>query len=268
MSLKKGKTAVCGSSILCWMTWRRSLVAANRTVVPLAVVSILLVWSGWRNILVTTAICYHLLSFVVTHTCGIVSEILTAGLRTSLQVTVKAVCKCQLGWSIHTYTYIKMIICSCVSCRACDSMGMIKNEQLQQALFVSLLWSLKSCSSQYIFLWTVGSPSVHKSILTLSTYVCWVQQKHWIKGSEILYVRMCSNSIKSGLSLYCDAWHMNSASNVHDDHWSSYIQSTHRYVSKQVCRSIQCWYIFMWRYTTCFLYKAIIVCTYIWNKRK
>ena len=46
MSPNQGETAVCGSYILCWMTGRRSLVATNRALCPLAMVSVLLTWSS------------------------------------------------------------------------------------------------------------------------------------------------------------------------------------------------------------------------------
>ena len=42
----QGETAVCGCSILCWMIGEAVTVAANRTAVPLAMVPVLLTWSG------------------------------------------------------------------------------------------------------------------------------------------------------------------------------------------------------------------------------
>ena len=50
MNPNKGETAVCGSSIFVGWLGRGSLVATNRTSVPLAMVSVSLTWSGWRNI--------------------------------------------------------------------------------------------------------------------------------------------------------------------------------------------------------------------------
>ena len=48
-TLMNPNQSVALSSFVGWLV-RRSLVAANRTSVPLAMVSILLTWSGWRNI--------------------------------------------------------------------------------------------------------------------------------------------------------------------------------------------------------------------------
>ena len=93
----------------------------------------------------------------------------------------------------------------------------VKNEQIQQVLCVIVMIPQElSYSSQYHLVYR-GFP-FSRQINANIKYVRVLGSAKALNQRITNTVRMYSNSINSGLSLYCGAWYINSPSNVSDEH--------------------------------------------------
>ena len=100
---------------------------------------------------------------------------------------------------------------------SCLYKGTVENEQIQQVLCccydpsrVALLISIRILMYRRF--------PFSRQINANVKYVRVLDSAKAFNQRIINIVHMCSNSIKSGLSLYCDAWYINSTSNVRDEH--------------------------------------------------
>ena len=96
------------------------------------------------------------------------------------------------------------------------SKGTVKNEQIQVLCVIVMIPQDLSYSSQYHLMYCRFPFS--RQINANIKYVHVLGSAKALNQRIINIIRMYSNSIKSGLRLYCGAWYTNSPSIVRDEH--------------------------------------------------